>query len=192
MKGQGCADRRKQRLYKLKEETSSPTVRLESLLLSCMIDAKENQKVMTCDILGAFMQADIDEQLILKFDGDLVELLIQVEPTYQPYIMYKGRQPVLYAEHDKSLYGTLQVVLLFWQKLSIFSTKKHGFMQNEYDWCVINKMVNGKQCTVAWYNNDIKMSNETQHVRELELAMCVSPSSNGSKMRSLWTNQMKS
>ena len=29
-------------------------------------------------------------------------------------------------------------------------------------------------------------------VRELDLAMCVSPSSNGSKMRSLWTNQMKS
>ena len=30
------------------------------------------------------------------------------------------------------------------------------------------------------------------YVRELDLAMCVSPSSNGSKMRSLWTNQMKS
>ena len=29
-------------------------------------------------------------------------------------------------------------------------------------------------------------------VREIDLAMCVSPSSNGSKMRSLWTNQMKS
>ena len=26
-------------------------------------------------------------------------------------------------------------------------------------------------------------------VRELDLAMCASPSSNGSKMRSLWTNQ---
>ena len=30
------------------------------------------------------------------------------------------------------------------------------------------------------------------YVRELDLAMCVSPSSNGSKMRILWTNQMKS
>ena len=34
--------------------------------------------------------------------------------------------------------------------------------------------------------------NITPLVRELDLAMCVSPSSNGSKMRSLWTNQMKS
>ena len=56
---------------------------------------KENWKEMTCDIPGAFMQSDIDKQLFLKFDGDLVELLIQVEPTYQPYITYEGRQPVL-------------------------------------------------------------------------------------------------
>ena len=36
------------------------------------------------------------------------------------------------------------------------------------------------------------ITNTTGSVRELDLAMCVSPSSNGSKMRSLWTNQMKS
>ena len=73
------------------------------------------------------MQADIDEQLFLKIDGDLVELLVQAEPTYQPYIMYEGRQPVLYTELDKALYGMLQAVLLFWQKLSTFLTQKHGF-----------------------------------------------------------------
>ena len=131
-----------------------------------MIDAKENREVMTCDIPGAFMQVDIDEQLFLKFDGDLVELLVQVEPTYQPYITYEGRQPVRYTELDKALYGMLQVALLFWQKLSIFLTEKHRFVQNEYDWCVVNKMVSGKQCTVAWYVDDIKMSHENQQVLE--------------------------
>ena len=129
-----------------------------------MIDARENQKVVTCNIPGAFMQADIDEQLFLKFDGDLVELLVQGEPTYQPYIMYKGRQPILYTDLDKALYGTLQVALLFWQKLSIFLTKKHDFVRNEYDWCVVNKIVSGKQCTIAWYVDDIKMSHKTQQV----------------------------
>ena len=93
VKWRGCANGRKQRLNKSKEETSSPTVRLESLFLSCMIDAKEYRKVMMCDIPGAFMQADIDEQLFLKFDGDLVELLLQVEPTYQPYKCTKEDNP---------------------------------------------------------------------------------------------------
>jgi hypothetical protein len=55
IKARGCADGRKQRLYKGKEETSAPTVRTESLMLSCVIDAKERRKVMTCDVPGAFM-----------------------------------------------------------------------------------------------------------------------------------------
>ena len=61
IKGQGCVDGCKQRIYKTKEETSAPTVSIESLFLSCVIDAKEGRKVMTCDIPGAFMQTDIDE-----------------------------------------------------------------------------------------------------------------------------------
>ena len=119
-----------------------------------------------CDIPGVSMQADIDKQLFLKFDGDLVELLVQVEPTYQPYITYEGTQPILYTELDKALYGMLQAVLLFWQKLSIFLTEKHGFVRNDYDWCVVKKMVSGKQCTVAWYVDDIKMCHESQQVLE--------------------------
>ena len=43
---------------------------------------------------------------------------------------------------------------------------------------------------VDWYSK--KQATVGTAVRELDLAMCVSPSSNGSKMRSLWTNQMKS
>ena len=160
VKGQGCADGRKQRLYKSKEETSSPTMQLESLFLSSMIDVKENRRVMTCDIPRAFMQANINDHLFLKFDGDLVEFLAQVEPTYQSYITYKGRQPVLYTELNKALYGMLQAMLLFWQKLSTFLIKKHGFEQNEYDWCVFNKMISRKQCTNAWYVDDMKMSHE--------------------------------
>ena len=73
---------------------------------------------------------------------------------------------MIYTELDKALYGTLQVALLFWQKLSIFLTKKHGFIRNEYDGCVVNKMMSGRQCTVAWYVDDIKISHEDQQVLE--------------------------
>jgi hypothetical protein len=41
IKGRGCADGRKQRIYKTKEETSAPTVAIEALMLLCIIDAKE-------------------------------------------------------------------------------------------------------------------------------------------------------
>jgi hypothetical protein len=55
IKGRGCAEGRKQRIYKTKEETSSPTVRTESLMLSCVIDTKEGRNVITADVPGAFM-----------------------------------------------------------------------------------------------------------------------------------------
>ena len=75
IKGRGCADGRKQKLYKTKEESSSPTIHIESLFLSCIIDALEKREVVTLDIPGAFMQADIDELIRVKLVGELVDLL---------------------------------------------------------------------------------------------------------------------
>ena len=63
VKAWGCADGHKQRLYKTKDETSSPTMNVEVLFIMCLIDAMEGREVMTCDIPGAFMQSDMDELL---------------------------------------------------------------------------------------------------------------------------------
>jgi hypothetical protein len=41
IKGRGCADGRKQRAYTAKEDASLPTVAIESVMLSCVIDAME-------------------------------------------------------------------------------------------------------------------------------------------------------
>jgi hypothetical protein len=50
IKGQGCANSCKQCIYKTKEETSSPTVSVEALFLSCIVDALQGHDVGTCDI----------------------------------------------------------------------------------------------------------------------------------------------
>lgn len=55
IKGRGCADGRKQKLYKTKEETHYPTMHIESLFLSCIIDALEKREVVTLDMPGAFV-----------------------------------------------------------------------------------------------------------------------------------------
>ena len=36
--------------------------------------------------------------------------------------------------------------------------KNMGFQPNPYDLCVANKDLNGKQCTIAWYVDDNKVS----------------------------------
>ena len=123
IKARGCADRRKQRLWKTKEETSSPTVRTESVFLSAIIDSYENRHIVTCHIPGAFMQADIDEVVHVKFEGDIAKLLVKADRVpYIPYITYEHDKKTLVRTTESSL-RTLQAALLFWEKLSqIFST----------------------------------------------------------------------
>ena len=56
-KGQGDTYGRKQRLWKIKEETTASTVMIESVMLTCAIDANGKRAVATVDIPGAFLQA---------------------------------------------------------------------------------------------------------------------------------------
>ena len=158
IKARGCADGRKQRAYIGKEEASSPTVMIESLLLSCVIDAAEGRDVATVDIPGAFMQADMDETVHVRMEGRMAELIVKLDPKlYRPFIIHEKGKPVLYAELLKALYGTLRAALLFWELLSR-QLIQWGFVVNPYDWCVANKTVNGKQCTVLWHVDDLKIS----------------------------------
>jgi len=114
IKGRGCADGRKQRLYKTKEETSSPTVSTEALFLSCVIDAKENRKVMTIDIPGAFMQSDTDELIHIRLEGPMAELLTKVDPKkHWCCLMEENGKQVMCIELSKVLHGTLQGAMLF-------------------------------------------------------------------------------
>jgi hypothetical protein len=158
IKGRGCADGRKQRVYMSKEETSSPTVTTEGLFLSCIIDAKEGRDVATADIPGAFMQADMNAVVHVRLTGPLATMLARVNPgKYEKFIVMEKGKPVIYVRLLKALYGTMQASLLFWRDLTA-ELKRAGFIINPYDECVANKTVNGKQCTVLWHVDDLKIS----------------------------------
>jgi hypothetical protein len=47
--------------------------------------------------------------------------------------------------------------MLFWKDL-LAKLVSWGCEINPCDWCVANKMVNGKQCTVLWHVDDLKIS----------------------------------
>ena len=167
IKGRGCADGRSQRLYTTKIESSSPTASLAGLMLTCMIDAYENRDVATVDIPGAFLQTkmpDDEEDVHVMLDGRMAELLAKISPeTYQKYIHHRRGQAYIYCKCNVAIYGTLKAALLFWKKLSASLTKR-GFIINPYDWCVANKVINGKQCTIVWHVDDLKISHVDSNV----------------------------
>ena len=164
IKGRGCADRCKQRLHTPKDDASSPTVATESVLLSCVIDAKERHDVATVDIPGAFIQGDQDETVHMRLEGTLAKLLTKYDPKlYCQYVVTENNKPVLYVELIKALYGTLCAALIFWCKLTA-KLIEWGFTINPYDWCVANKQINGQQCTLVWHVDDMKISHADSRV----------------------------
>ena len=164
IKGHGCADGRKQRAHIAHEDATSPTVATESVFLMAMIDALEGQDIAIIDVPGAFMQADMDELVHVRFTGKMVDLLLEVNhDMYAPYVTHKGRECMMYVELLKALYGMVQAARLFWEKLTA-KLLEWGFTPNPYDSCVMNKIVQGKQLTVAWHVDDLKVSHKVSAV----------------------------
>ena len=112
------------------------------------------------------MQTDMDELIHIKLEGKIADLLLRVDPSYTQFITYEGNKNVIYAKLSKALYGTVQASYLFWKDLSKFLVDTLGFTVNPSDWCVANKEINDKQCTIMWYVDDLKLSHVKTEVLE--------------------------
>jgi hypothetical protein len=161
IKGRACADGRKQRETAVPGAATSPTVSLEAVLITATIDAYEERDVAIVDVPGAFLSADMDEEVIMTIRGRLAELMVKAAPNiYRKYITIDANnQPILYVKLQKALYGCLRSALLFYEKL-VGDLKSQGFELNPYDPCVANKLVKGSQFTLTWHVDDIKMSHK--------------------------------
>ena len=136
VKGHGCAGGRKQGAYISREDSTAPTVSMEAVFLIAVIDALEGREVAVFDVTGAFMQADIDELVHVRFMGEMVSMLLQIDDEmYKDYVVMEKGEQVMHMELLKALYGTLRVAHLFWQKLSKQLIDVWGFTPNKYDDC---------------------------------------------------------
>ena len=112
---------------------------------SCVMDTMEGRKVITVDIPGAFLQGDWPPNKhpgYIMFEGIMVDMICKIDPTCLDRIIWskdhkKNGCPI------KAVYGTLLEAIIFNTKLSKHLTDR-GFVQNKYDMCTFNKMVNGE------------------------------------------------
>ena len=109
VKSRMCGDGSKQRRrpgYK-KEDSASPTVSLEGVLLTAAIEAHELRHIACFDIPGAFLHTKCkagDVFMLLK--GKLAELMTLVEPKlYRQHVHYDNQkgEAMLYVKMSKAL-----------------------------------------------------------------------------------------
>jgi hypothetical protein len=158
IKGRACADGRKQRVDAKKGDATSPTVSIEAVLITAVIDAKEERDVAVIDIPLAFVQTEMDDEVLMIMRGRLAEIMAAVAPEiYNKYITIENGIKLLYVKLLMALYGTLKDVLLFYQNL-VGDLEEKGFKLNPYEICIVNKIIKGKQMTLCWHVDDMKIS----------------------------------
>ena len=77
-----------------KDETSSPTVSLESIIYTSIIDAVEGRKQAVIDIPGAFLQTKMkghhDEDVHVRFEGKMAQSILVY--TASIWLLKMGRK----------------------------------------------------------------------------------------------------
>jgi hypothetical protein len=85
----------KQREYLTKEDSSSPTVATESVLLTSIVDADEGRDVAIIDIPNAFIQTRVKEKkdwVIIRIRGVVVDWLTKIAPKVYTKFVSKDKK----------------------------------------------------------------------------------------------------
>lgn len=95
IKGRGVVDGRKQQDTLPREDTVSPTIQLESLIFSLLIDAKEGRDVAISDVVGAYLLAEMKGHVIVKLTRNAVDGICTANERYKKFVTLKNGQKVI-------------------------------------------------------------------------------------------------
>ena len=127
-------------------------------MITATINALEGRDVAVVDIPGAYLSAEMDDEVHVVFVGMLADMVVVADSgLYRPFVPYETGKSVLYIRIQKALYGCLKSALLLYEKL-VGDLEAYGFSISPYDPCVANKMIGRKQLTVCWHVDNLKIS----------------------------------
>ena len=123
----------------------------------------EDWHVVVADVTGAYLNADMDDFVLIRLSGDDIDMMCNANPAYEKFVTNNNRRRTLFLQLKKALYGCVKSVLL-WYHLFCDTLQDLGFTLNPYNPCVANANIKGSQCTIVWYVDDNKVSHKDQAV----------------------------
>ncbi len=76
IKGQVRLNGAPQCAYIQKEEAALPTVSAESTFITALVAASKRRKVRCYDVPSAFMNMDVEEDILMVLKGELAEMMV--------------------------------------------------------------------------------------------------------------------
>jgi hypothetical protein len=145
----------------LYEDVTSPTVATTAVYMIAAIAARENRKVATFDIGGAFLNAEMGHHNVyMMLDPLIASILKKIDAKYEQFVNGDG---TIIVKLNKALYGCIQSSKLWYEHLS-GTLQDMGFERNPLDQCVFNKVIDGKQCTICLHVDDLLLTCELEEV----------------------------
>ena len=127
MNGRVYADGRPQSKQSKKEYAVSPTVYMEALEESLMINAAENLDITIFDVPGPYLWDDMrkGKTVLVKFEGEFVDIICDIDLTLLIYIIHEQGNKLLSLKLDKALFGFIDSTILCYNINT--TTLKTGF-----------------------------------------------------------------
>ena len=141
-------------------EISSPTVSTSAVFMVAAIAAKERRKVATLDYSGAYLNATLRKKVRMLLEPKLAEVLCDMEPSYRKFLRVDGS---LCVGLEKALYGCIESAKLWYDTISAH-LRALGFVPNDYDPCIFNKHISGRQVTIALYVDDLMVTCASEQI----------------------------
>ena len=92
-------------------------------------------------------------------EGVITDLLNKLNPKlYTKKPQKVNRKLFMFVKLNNLLCGTIQTAMLFCWYLTQKLTEDFEFEINPYDWCVVSKYIDGKQCNIVYHVDDLKIS----------------------------------
>ena len=116
VKGRMCANGAPYREFVIREEAKSPTISLEALTATMMIDAYDGRKITVFDVSGAYLQTDLpnDKFVLLKIENEFVDIMCEINEEYKKIVIEENGKFVLYLQVKKAIYCMIKSTLLWY------------------------------------------------------------------------------
>jgi hypothetical protein len=150
-------------------ETTSPTVSLETVLASANVAAYENRTGFTMDIPGAYLNTNLKHPHMVRFKGLLAQEFVTLYPQYAKHLQSDGSILFLVL---KAFYGLPESGACWYDDISGTLTKELGYVCHPADRGLFIKDVKTESIMLSLWVDDI-LGWSTNHplIRELEAKM---------------------
>ena len=84
-------------------------------MLVLLQSAFEEKKIATANVQAAYLHADMDNFVVIKLQGPIVDILCEMKPEYLKFVVLENGKKTLYMQLMKALYGCIKSALLWYE-----------------------------------------------------------------------------